>query len=108
MVCYGEDVMTSFAELACDGGGQQLIQQQPHGLTASWPADQAERDLEIACRLGGVAVVVAYGRDDFPDVLACSHQPGSPETTCSRSTLRHGSVSICGLSRTGMARCGLA
>jgi hypothetical protein len=26
----------------------------------------------------------------------------------SRSTLRHGSVSICGLSRKGMARCGLA
>jgi hypothetical protein len=27
---------------------------------------EAERDLEVACCLGGVAIVVTYGRDDFP------------------------------------------
>jgi hypothetical protein len=41
MVCYGENVVSPFAELARDGGGQHLIQQQPHGLMASCPADQA-------------------------------------------------------------------
>ena len=39
---------------------------------------EAERDLEVSCCLGGVAIVVAYGSDDFPDVFARSHQPGSP------------------------------
>jgi hypothetical protein len=38
---------------------------------------EAERQLKVACRLGGVTVVVAYGRDDLPDVFAGSRQPGA-------------------------------
>jgi hypothetical protein len=41
MVGDGEDVVSPFAELARDGGRQHLIEQQPHGLMASCPADQA-------------------------------------------------------------------
>ena len=33
---------------------------------------EAERQLKIACRLRGVTVVIAYGRDDLPDVFAGS------------------------------------
>jgi hypothetical protein len=47
-------------------------------VVADGGLDQAERDLEVACGLGGVAIVVAYGRDDFPDVFAGSDEPGAP------------------------------
>src|SRR5690348_10407693 len=58
-------------------GLDPLIDSLPVGaVVADGRLDEAERDLEIACRLGGVAIVVAYGRDDFPDVFACSHDPG--------------------------------
>jgi len=35
-------------------------------VVADGGLDKAERDLEVACCLSDVAIVVAYGRDDFP------------------------------------------
>ena len=49
-------------------------------LVADGGLYEAERHLKIACRLGGVTVVVAYGRNDLPHVFAGSHQPGA--TAC--------------------------
>jgi hypothetical protein len=54
MVCYGEDVVSPFAELARDGGGQHLIEQQPHGLMASCPADQAAKASAACCSLASI------------------------------------------------------
>jgi hypothetical protein len=50
-------------------GLDPLVDFVPVGaVIADGGLDQAERDLKIARRLGGVAIVVADGRDDFPDV----------------------------------------
>ena len=50
-------------------------------VVADGGLDEAERDLEVACCLGGVAVVVAYGRDDFPDVSSGASTKVSLMTT---------------------------
>ena len=64
-------------------GGLLLISLDPlidflpvSAVVADGGLDEAERDLKVAGRLGGVALVVAYDRDDFPDVFAGSHEPG--------------------------------
>ena len=57
-------------------GVDPLIDFLPVGaVVADGGLDEAERDLEVACGPGG-AVVVADGRDDFPDVLAGSRELG--------------------------------
>jgi hypothetical protein len=59
-------------------GVDPLIDLVPAGaVVADGGLYEAERQLKIACRLGGVAVVVADGRDDLPDVFAGSCQPGA-------------------------------
>jgi len=60
-------------------GLDPLIDLVPVGaVVADGGLDEAEWQLKIACRLGGVTVVVSYGRDDLPHVFAGSHQPGAP------------------------------
>ena len=59
-------------------GLDPLIDLVPVGaVVADGGLDEAERHLKVACRLGGVTVVVAYGRDDLPYVFAGSCQPGA-------------------------------
>jgi len=59
-------------------GLDPLIDLVPVGaVVADGGLYEAERNLEIACRLSGVTTVVAYGYDDLPHVLAGSHQPGA-------------------------------
>src|SRR5581483_10433625 len=60
-------------------GLDPLVDLVPVGaVVADGGLDEAERDLQIARRLGGVAPVVAYRRDDLPDVLARPCEPGPP------------------------------
>jgi hypothetical protein len=54
LVRYGEDVVSLFAEFARDRGGQHLIQQEPHGLMASCPADQAAWASAACCSLASI------------------------------------------------------
>ena len=54
MVGDGQDVVPPVAEFARDGGGQHLIQQQPHGLMASCPADQAAWASAACCSLASI------------------------------------------------------
>src|SRR5580704_6013908 len=60
-------------------GLDPLIDLVPVGaVVADGGLYEAERQLKMACRLGGVTVVISYGRDDLPHVFAGSCQPGAP------------------------------